>query len=295
MAMGEPYRPIPRRRIPAPPPAPRHRPAGCLPAALVGLLLLACLSAYLLFPAKTTLLLIGIDYIDDGTRVARSDTIMLAQVDPLPPRVSLLSIPRDLWVAIPGQGENRINTAHFYAESLQPGSGPVALRRTIDQNFGVDAPYYVRVQFRGFRDVVDAMGGVDIYLDEATAGYPPGQHHLTGRKALAFVRSRADSDDFQRMGQGQMMLRAMFQTMLNPLKWLRLPAIIRAGLNAIDTNLPAWHFPRIAMALLRLGPAGIDSHIVDRNMTTPFTTSEGAQVLLPDWGQIGDLTRRLFK
>jgi LCP family protein required for cell wall assembly len=295
------YRPMaprpgqPPRRIPVAPRRRRLWGPGCAPLLLVGLFVLALGLVYLLFPTRTTLLLIGVDYAEDGSATGRSDTLMIAQVEPLQPRIALLSIPRDLWVTIPGYGENRINTAHFFAESTQPGSGPAAVRQTVRQNFGVDAPYYVRVKFGGFVGVVEAMGGVDITLTEPAAGYEPGTYHLKGRKALSFVRARYGSDDFHRMGNGQLMLRAMFKTMLNPLKWWRIPAIIRAGLRAVDTNLPIWEWPRAGFALLRLGPSGIDSRIITREMTSPYVTPEGAQVLLPDWGQIKQLVNSLFR
>ena len=129
----------------------------------------------------------GIDYVEPGSYAARTDTLMLSTFAPSKPYVSLLSIPRDLWVAIPGIGENRINTAHFYAESQDPGSGPQAVIQTIETDFGVPVNYYMRVRFEGFREIVEALGGVDIYLTEPMAGYAAGYHHLTGRKALAFV------------------------------------------------------------------------------------------------------------
>jgi LCP family protein required for cell wall assembly len=250
---------------------------------------------YLLAPARTNLLLIGIDYVDPGSSLARSDTIMLATIVPLKPYIGLLSIPRDLWVTIPGYGENRINTAHFFAEGEKPGSGPQALRKTIALNFGVDAPYYVRIRFEGFREIVDAMGGVDIVLNETTAGYPPGKHHLNGQKALAFVRHRADSDDFFRMAHGQLMIKALFKNLLSPTKWPRLPAVLRAFFHSVDTNLPVWLWPRIGFALLRAGPDGIDSHVISREMTTPFITSEGANVLAPKWPQIHQLVQQIFQ
>jgi LCP family protein required for cell wall assembly len=272
---------------------PQVRPGCVLP--LLALLALAVpVLLYLLAPISTEVLLLGIDYVEPGSAVARSDTIILASVNPLKPTVRLLSVPRDLWVNIPGGGENRINTAHFYAENNQPGSGPAAVRRTIAQNFGVDLPYYLRIRFEGFRQVVDALGGVDITLSEAMAGYPAGKHHLTGRKALAFVRHRADSDDFYRMAHGQLMLRALLKNMTNPLKWLRLPGVAWAFFASVDTNLPAWLWPRLGLALLRAGPDGIESYQISREMVTPYTTAQGANVLLPNWVVINLLVEQIF-
>jgi LCP family protein required for cell wall assembly len=282
-------RPKPKRRL-------RLRP-GCLFLLLLLGLLTVPLGLYFLAPIRTNLLIIGVDYIDPASEsmTARTDTIMMATIQPTRPYVGIISIPRDLWVTIPGIGENRINTAHFYAEGAQPGSGPQALRETIALNFGVDLRYYVRIRFEGFREIVDAMGGVDIELSEPMAGYPAGKHHLTGRKALAFVRDRSGTDDFFRMGQGQFMIRALIKNMLNPLKWPRIPGVANAVWNSVDTNIPTWMWPRLGLALLRVGPGGIDNRIISREMTTPFTTSEGASVLLPDLPAIQALVQDVFR
>lgn len=264
----------------------------------MAMLLLSLVTAlYLFAPGRTNLMILGIDYVDPANPVAvgRSDTLMLVSINPPRGYVGIISVPRDLWVTIPGQGENRINTAHFFAEGVVPGSGPQAVRETVKLNFGVDIRYYIRFRFESFREIVDAMGGVDITLDEPTAGYPAGRHHLTGRKALAFVRNRTGSDDFFRMSQGQLMIKAMMKNMLNPLKWIRIPAIMRAFFKSVDTNLPVWLWPRLAFAVLRAGPSSIDSHIINRDMVTGFTTSEGAMVLAPNWPAINELVRSVFR
>ncbi len=201
---------------------------------------------------------------------------------------------RDLWVQIPGIGENRINTAHFYAESAEPGSGPQAVKQTIQENFGVQMDYYLRIEFEGFREIVDALGGVDITLSEPTAGYPAGRHHLSGNKALAFVRDRADADDFFRMSHGQLMLKSLFKNVLNPLKWPRLPAVGRAFFRAVDTDIPLWIWPRLGFILLYTGPNGVGESIISREMVTPYTTDQGANVLLPNWDLIHLLIRQVF-
>jgi LCP family protein required for cell wall assembly len=268
--------------------------SGCVLPILALLALLIPVLLYLLAPLPTNILLLGIDYVEPGSAVARSDTIILATVNPLKPTVRLLSVPRDLWVSIPGVGENRINTAHFYAENSQPGGGPAAVRQTISQNFGVDLPYYLRIRFEGFREIVDALGGVDITLPEAMAGYPAGKHHLTGRKALAFVRNRSDSDDFFRMAHGQLMLKALLKNMGNPLKWPRLPGVARAFFASVDTNIPALLWPRLGLALLRAGPDGVESYQVSREMVTPYITNQGANVLLPNWALINLLVKQVF-
>ena len=269
---------------------------GCLLLLVPVALLLGIAAAYLLWPAQTNLLVFGIDYTVPWEATARSDSILLLGFNPQPAQVRLLSIPRDLWVNIPGQGENRINTAHYVAESQQAGSGPQALRSTIEQNFAIPVDYHLRFRFESFRDIIDALGGVDIVLSEPTAGYPAGRHHLTGRKALAFVRDRSSAaSDFGRMSQGQFMFKAILKNLMNPLKWPRLPGAARTFFDAVDTDIPAWLWPRLAFTLLRLGPGGIESHIIDQNMVSNYTTDQGAMVLLPEWTLIRLLAASLFQ
>jgi LCP family protein required for cell wall assembly len=234
------------------------------------------------------------DYVDTSNSVARTDTIILATVIPLEPYVGLLSIPRDLWVPIPGFGENRINTAHFFAEANRAGTGPYAAMQTIQQNFGVHSDYFMRIRFEGFRAVVDAMGGVDIVLEEPMAGYDAGRHHLSGSKALAFARNRLGSDDFFRMERGQLLIKAIMKQMLLPNKWLRIPGAFVAFASNVHTNIPVWMWPRLGLAVIRAGVSGFDSRTVDREMATPFTTAEGASVLIPDWSQIHPLVAEMF-
>jgi LCP family protein required for cell wall assembly len=252
------------------------------------------LLVYFLAPFRTNILVLGLDYTPIENAVGRSDTMMMATVLPLEPYVGVVSIPRDLWVTIPGVGENRINTAHFFAEAQQAGSGPAAAMDTIRQNFGLEMDYFVRLRFESFRSVVNAMGGVDIELDEPMAGYLAGTHHLTGRKALAFARNRLGTDDFFRMEQSQLLIKAIFHQLLLPRMWPRLPGVLSAAVQEIDTNIPWWQVPRLGLAILRAGPEGIDHRTIDRDMVTSFTTDQGANVLLPDWGRINPILEEMF-
>jgi len=263
---------------------------GCL-SLLLGLVLL--LGAYFLLPLRTNLLLLGADR-TSGAEIGRSDTIILMTVVPSRPTVGMLSIPRDLWVPIPGHGENRINTAHFFAEVDQPGSGPKAAIDVIQDNFGVRIPYYVRIQFSGLKDVVEAMGGVTLELSEPAAGLAAGTHVLNGDQALAFARERKSSDDFFRMAHGQLLIKAIWKQMLQPASWPRIPAVAVAFSSVVTTNLPVWEWPRLGLAFVRAGPDGIDSRTIDREMVTPFTTSGGAMVLAPNWEKINPVISEMF-
>ncbi|MBI5842209.1 MAG: LCP family protein [Chloroflexi bacterium] len=258
------------------------------------LVLAGFILAYFFAPFRTNILLLGTDDSPERGILGRTDTIILTTIVPLKPYVGMLSIPRDLWVSVPGVGEQRINTAYFYAESAQPGSGPRAAMQTIRKNFGVPVQYYAVIHMLGLVSAVDALGGVDIELDEAAGGYPPGTHHLDGTQALAFVRERYSSDDFARMQRGQILLLAMLRKSLAPASWPNLPQFLLALSQTIDTNIPLWQWPRLLFALLRTVIFGMDSRTITRGMVTPFQTSGGAQVLAPNWDAINPLLKEMF-
>lgn len=249
---------------------------------------------YLLAPLRTNILILGIDRPPEGTDLSRTDTIILTTVIPLKPYVGMLSIPRDLWVNVPNVGENRINTAHFYAENAQTGSGPYAAMETVRQNFGVDVNYYGRIRFDSVQQLADAMGGVELSLDTPMSGYPAGTHRLNGEQSLAFVRDRQGSDDFFRMSRGQLFLKAFGKQVIAPRSWSKIPEVAIVLMDSIDTNVPPWLWPRLGVAFLRAGPDGIDSQVISREMVTPFTTSGGAQVLAPNWDRINLLLMEMF-
>jgi LCP family protein required for cell wall assembly len=272
----------------------RRRRSGC--GCIVALLpLLFVFLVYLLLPLRTNVLILGLDSRSDEGVVSRTDTNIILSVIPLQPEVNMLSIPRDLWVDIPYFGENRINTAHFFAEANQADSGPAMAMETVRQNFGLTIDYYVRLRFDGFKDIVDAMGGINLELSEPMSGYEAGKHHLNGEEALAFVRDRKGTDDFYRMERGQMMVVSAVKRMMNPLVWFRLPWIIGAVTDSIDTDIPVWEMPRLGVAVIRGVISGkLDNRTITREMVTPITTADGAAVLVPNWQAINPVLMELF-
>jgi LCP family protein required for cell wall assembly len=263
---------------------------------LAALVILGILSGatWLFAPKQTDLLILGIDRPPEGTNTSRSDTIILVRIRNSAPEVTLLSIPRDLWVQIPGVGENRINTAHFFAEAAQPGSGPQAVIDTLAVNLGFKAQYYLRLQFDGFVKIIDAMGGVTIQLEEDMGIYPIGAHKLTAEEALAFARDRKDADDFFRMEHAQVLVRGILAQLIRPSTWPRFPAVWLAFQQSVDTNLPIGQWLRLGALLLRAGPEGISTHSLPREMTTSYITDQGASVLLPRWEIILPFLAKLF-
>jgi LCP family protein required for cell wall assembly len=284
-------------------------------AILVILLSCACLGAGLFGLSgatgewsRTNILVLGLDRRPDQGYVVRSDVLMLVTAYPPGPRLALLSIPRDLYVDIPGRSQARINTAHFWGEDERPGGGPALAMEAVTANFGVPVDGYVRLDFEGFRAVVDAVGGIDIVVEKGivdnvypTEDYgtrrieiPAGPQHMDGETALRYVRSRHGSSDFDRAARQQQVLIALARRLASPGNWVRLPAVGWAIIENVDTDVGPGGLIQLAIAGLRVGPDGIEHHVIDRDMTSPWTTPTGGAVLLPRWDVINPLVEELF-
>lgn len=257
--------------------------------------LAAVIGLYLFAPQDTNILVLGLDRsLEENGWLSRSDTIIITNVKTSRAQVKLLSIPRDLWMNIPGYGENRINTAHYFGEVYDPGSGPETAINTVEANFGVPIDHYVRIKLEEFPHLIDAMGGITIILEEPMGGLEAGTHQLTGDQALAFVRDRTGTDDFYRMGQAQQFIQMVIYQFKQPKTWFRLPKVIGVAQSMVDTDIPVWQWPRFGMAMLRAYPEKVESATLPRTMANPYITSEGANVLLPDWNQIWPLVQEMF-
>jgi LCP family protein required for cell wall assembly len=246
-------------------------------------------------PVRINVLLLGIDPTHNDTFQGRSDTMILTTVPPFSPFMHMLSIPRDLYVDVPGHYQNRINTAHFFAEVEKEGSGPAAAAQAVEVNFHVSVPFTVSIKTDGFKNIVDAMGGVTVNLPFDMSGMTAGEHTLDSTQALRFVRDRTGSDDFYRQLRGQIFLKAAAGKMLNPINWWRIPKVIAAVSSSVRTNVPVFLWPRLGYSLAFSALKGFDMHSLDRTMVQNWVTPEGGQVLLPLWDQINPLVNQLFR
>ncbi|MBN1178048.1 MAG: LCP family protein [Anaerolineae bacterium] len=255
-----------------------------------------------------TVLILGIDRRPGQGNVVRSDTLVLASFQPAAPHAALLSIPRDLYVDVPGYGSNRINTAHFWGENETAGGGPALAMQTVTYNFGVPVDHAIRVDFDGFRAVIDAVGGIDVYVEEAivddeypTEDYgtirieiPAGLQHMDGETALQYARSRHGSSDFDRAARQQQILSALAERLLQPATWPRLPAVYLAVTSHVDTDMGLGDLLLCTITVLQTGPTGLEQRVIDQDMTQPWTTPSGGAVLLPRWELINPLVQELF-
>jgi polyisoprenyl-teichoic acid--peptidoglycan teichoic acid transferase len=252
---------------------------------------------------RLTLLLVGIDRRPDED-LFRTDTLMLATLDLREGRASLLSIPRDLVVSIPGYGNERVNAAYAIGETGRPGSGVSLLRETIKRNFGTQVDHHVLVDFACFSGTVDAIGGVtldvpirvvDPHFPTDDYGYKrisfePGRQHLDGERALEYIRTRHADSDFGRMRRQQQFLLAFREQALHPRNLGALPRVTQAC-SRMSSDLSLSELVSLGLAARGISPASISMLTIDERLAAPHTAPSGAQVLLPRWKEIRALVQ----
>ena len=183
----------------------------------------------------TNILILGIDQSDDET--SRADSIIVMSINKELEDVSLVSIPRDSRVEIPGFGLDKINHAMAY-------NGVDLLRPTVENLLDVPLHYYILTNFAGFENIIDTIGGVVVNVERQIIGadgrpiVEPGLQPLTGRQALTYVRFRSDAEgDFGRMRRQQQVLKAMGKSMMQPKTLIRLPALMEQFAKDVRTDM----------------------------------------------------------
>ena len=238
---------------------------------------------------QVNILLFGSDQ-RPNTGGFRTDTIVLLTLNKDLERVSMTSFPRDLYVYIPGWTMQRINTAH-------PHGGFETTRMTFQYNFGLDPDYFVLINFWSFVQVIDNLGGINVYvavsLTDHRDGFgdytvPAGTVHMDGETALWYVRSRGTSRDFERTRRQQEVLIALFFRMISLNGLQRAPELYNLYQSNVITNATFNDLsPFIGLAgALADNPGILSTYAVDRSMVTSYRTSSGAAVLLPDYDLI---------
>ncbi len=250
---------------------------------------------------RVNVLVLGIDERESEEGPWRTDTMILLTVDPLTKSGGMLSIPRDLWVPIPGFGEGRINTAHYLGDAYDyPGGGPALAMRTVEYNLGIPIHHYVRLNFRAFVELVDRIGGIDIYVQEeindptypdAHYGYDPlyipaGWVHMDGELALKYARTRhTPGGDFDRARRQQQVLRAILEkvTRLDLLPQLaaQAPQLWEMLSDSVQTDLSLDQIASLAYLATQIPEENIRAAVIGEECTMFWTTPEGQQVLVP--------------
>ncbi len=258
---------------------------------------------------RVNVLILGIDRRTSEKCPCRTDTMMIATLDPKTNTAGLITIPRDLYVPIPQVGENRINTANFYGELYKfQGGGPALAKKTVEYNFGRRIHFYVLVDFNGFRKVVDTLGGIDVdvprtiddpqYPDE-NFGYKPihipaGRVHMNGELALQYARTRHSESDFGRSRRQIQVLMAIRDKALRLDLLPKLPALLQSMWGTLETDMQPQEVIAIAAAAAKVKTENIKTATIDQTMTVEFRTSTGADVLWPDRAKIGQMMEQII-
>ncbi len=259
----------------AAPPTPVVIPEAALPPAWDG-------------ASRINILFIGLDardlVVNDGP--PRSDTMMLFTIDPISKTAGMLSIPRDMWVNIPGFGYSRINTAYASGEGNQlPGGGPGLAMKTVSQFIGVPVDYYVQVDFNVFTDMVNMIGCIEVFptedmiLDPIGSGpdhvrlTPGGGRQLCDWMVLAYARNRHTSGgDFDRAARQQEVIFALQKKVFDPEIFPSLiaksPQMYAELSYGIHTNMSFEDAIKLAILGKDISRASVKAGVIDTTMVT---------------------------
>jgi LCP family protein required for cell wall assembly len=242
-------------------------------------------------PPVMTVLALGVDG-DDDYLYGLSDVIRVVRVDFVTPKVIALDIPRDLWVEIPeiveehGITHGKLNQAYFYGTPGMgyyngPGAGAGLLARTLDLNFDLQVDHYGAVNMLTFVRLVDAVGGIDIYLPTDMDGTPvddktedmgyfyAGQQHFTGDEALRFSRIRKRYNVFTRTSNQNMVLCALKEKITSPSVVPKIPQIIAAFQDSILTDLSPEQLAQLACLVPQLDSESLVFTGISEDLLSP--------------------------
>ena len=190
---------------------------------------------------KATIMIMGVDERDDD--VGRSDTLMIASIDPKTNQASLLSVPRDTRVKIKGHGFDKINAAYAYGKEKLS-------QDTVENLLGVNVDHYIIINTKSFKKIIDAIGGIDIDVPKRMhyedpwdddggliIDFHPGMQHMDGAKAVTYVRYRDEEGDLGRIRRQQDFVRACMEKLVSPAIIPKLPAVIKEVMGSIETDL----------------------------------------------------------
>ena len=273
-------------------------------------------------PRIKTILLLGIDERSavDTERAYRSDTIILANIDPLGQHVGLLSIPRDLYLSIPGYNASnfRVNQANYFGDldNYPGGGGPALAAETIRANFGIRVDNYVRINFDVFFAVMDAVApdGIEICVQEEIydpkypdSGYgtievrfEPGCQRLNAERLLQYARTRAtEGGDFDRIRRQQQVIRAAQEQLLTPSSVAfiitQIPILWTQLAESVKTDLTLDEIIQLAGFGSTITSDDVTFSTIDTRHIIGFSQNEaGDQVTIPNWAAIRALVDETF-
>ena len=235
---------------------------------------------------KATIMIMGVDERSDD--VGRSDTLMVATIDPARKEAALLSIPRDTRVAIPRNGYDKINAAYAYG-------GEQLTQRTVEDFLGIRIDHYIIVNIHAFQKIVDAIGGIDIDVEKRMyyedpwdddggliIDLRPGMQHMDGKTAVTYVRYRDEEGDIGRVKRQQKFMRACMDAVTTPAILPRLPGIIASVIDSVKTDLSVRQMLEFIGTLKESQAKGLRTEMVPGR---PLYINE-ISYWIPDMGQL---------
>ena len=259
---------------------------------------------------RVTILLMGTDTRDRANEGAsRSDVMMLVTLDPISQTAAMLSIPRDLYVPLPGFDQQRINTAYFWGDYNDlPGGGPQLAMDTIEYNFGIPVDRFGVIDFNGFKAVIDAIDGIDVDVPREIIDYeyptedygietlmiPAGRMHMDGTLALKYVRTRHQDSDFGRLQRQQQVLLAIRDKATSIGQIGKVPEVLNVVGDALRTDLTLPEILSLAKKWTQIPRENIHAYRIDETMVTAWVTPQGGQVLLPDRERIAQVVAQFL-
>jgi LCP family protein required for cell wall assembly len=261
---------------------------------------------------RVTVLVMGLDHRDweAGDDAPRTDTMMLLTLDPLSNTAGMLSIPRDLYVPIPGFDYGRINTAYRLGEIYAlPGGGPALAVATVEQLLGIPIDFYAQVDFTTFERMIDEIGGLKIDVQEPIEVDPigpglhkflePGRQTLPGPVALAYARARnTEGGDFDRAQRQQQVVLAIRDRVLSfdliPILLSKSGALYNELSEGVDTDMTLEQAIALGLLAADIPIENIQRGVIAQAQTVAFTTFDGDQVLKPIPDQIRVVRDQVF-
>lgn len=247
---------------------------------------------------KVNILLLGVDDRDPENpydTARRSDTIMVASIDPENGTISLLSLPRDTKVNIPGRnGYDKLNHAYAYG-------GAELARNTVQQFLHLPIHYYVVIDWQAFINVIDILGGVDLYVEhdmhyhdpyaDLTINITKGYQHLDGEMAGQYVRFRSDElGDIGRVQRQQRFMKALAQETMQVGTILKLPALVNTLNQYVETDMPMMTMVKVANSLKSFDLNNFTAEMLPGN----FATLDGLSYWVPDTEQVSQIIEKMF-
>ncbi|MBK5108427.1 MAG: LCP family protein [Anaerolineales bacterium] len=242
---------------------------------------------------QVNILLLGSDQ-RPGSYGFRTDTILLVTINPAKNSINITSFPRDLYINIPGGSSNRINTA--FARG-----GFETMADTFEVNFGVRPDFYVLINFWSFKEIVNSLGGIDVYAAQPLSEYrsqgwftvPAGLNHMDGTTALYYARSRKSTSDFDRNRRQQEVVNGIIDKLISLYTIAKIPELYSIYTNNVTTNVKLTDIiPLIPVAARFKDNSKVKHYFIGRAQVSNWITPGGGQVLLPNQDAVMEIMRQ---